>query len=175
MDSRNFGLPQSRRRVYLVGIKKGNGTVPFKFPVGVPKPRPLREFLCDGPPKHQHLNNTNKRHIRHASRLQKLLTPKQRQKLQQKFAVIDIGASRKRGTKSIKPGVFPTITKTRGSGRDYWILPANRRVTTEELMKLQGFNPQELKAQVSELSTNAQQHQLNSRHTFYSMSGQGAQ
>ncbi len=51
--------------------------------------------------------------------------------------VVDIGASSKFAHYSVDQ--FPTITSTRAVGCDWWIADLGRRVTTSELMFLQGF------------------------------------
>ena len=45
LDARNFGVPQSRRRLFIVGIHHSAGAGEFRFPEGGPAATNLREIL----------------------------------------------------------------------------------------------------------------------------------
>ena len=45
LDARNFGVPQSRRRLFIVGIHHSAGAKGFRFPEGGPPATNLREIL----------------------------------------------------------------------------------------------------------------------------------
>lgn len=54
LNSINFGVPQMRERIYIVGIRDDliNPDIPFKFPEGAKYEYHLSEFLCEDDPSY---------------------------------------------------------------------------------------------------------------------------
>ena len=152
MDTRENGLPQMRRRVYIVGIsRRVRPCMPkFKWPEPLPKPLPLENVIGSPSPCLARLQPSD--------RFQKMLPPptlsrgrarKNVIEALKKLAkadpnldvykdnvVVDIGCSLSHLTKQVN--VFPTITATRGQGRAYWLLRQGRQTTVRDLCRLQG-------------------------------------
>lgn len=134
LNSKNFGLPQNRERVYIVGCRKSVSTRAFKFPRGIPTP-PLSSFL-DKPgaiADNRPLSKTNKRNIRQA---EAELT-EAGVKPSSVDVVVDIGSGTKRV--NFMHDLCPTITKTRCAARDFYITSQGRRLSMAEFLRLQGF------------------------------------
>ena len=130
------GVPQRRRRVYVVGIRKDVQKAPFVFPDKVDT-LPLDTVLddtsaatgCFTLPKHR----TGTRNV--VRGLEEIIkrgcgparTP----------AVIDHGASRG----SVTFGASPTLTAARAKTGGFWLLHKGRTMTLDEIMRLQGMRP----------------------------------
>jgi len=144
LDTRNYGIPQTRLRLYLVGIKKTVQRVQFTFP----------EF--DG--LHAELNTllgipaeTSMEHIERLlptpgdARARKLVLKSlmaiatEGGTLTNNTVIVDVGCTDQFAY--YKTNVFPCITARRGAAHDYWIVNAGRRVDVDELLALQGIPP----------------------------------
>lgn len=47
LDTQHYGLPQQRRRVYIVGIRKGHEKIPFTYPEEQPLETTIMDYLDD--------------------------------------------------------------------------------------------------------------------------------
>jgi site-specific DNA-cytosine methylase len=72
--------------------------------------------------------------------------------------VVDIGASCKFSHYSVDQ--FPTITSTRAISCDWWIADLGRRVTTDELMFLQGFEKGSIDYKAAKVSEQRVRHMV---------------
>mmetsp|Transcript_58013 Transcript_58013/g.175372 ORF Transcript_58013/g.175372 Transcript_58013/m.175372 type:complete len:372 (-) Transcript_58013:35-1150(-) len=147
LDTKEHGVPQSRRRIYFVGIKKSCDDGSFDFPEPVPRPsielfleprrrRPLRSVL---PPRTQ---TTALANVRRALRE---LTEQGYDPLKVPF-VVDCDSSGPR-MKYVKD-VSPCLTCSRAAG--HWITNRMRRMTKAEMMRLQGMRPESFQVAVSD-------------------------
>lgn len=147
LDTKKNGVPQSRRRIYIIGVRKDVNTGTFSFPEPIPCPS-IKKFLdkkkpCEEikafPPASQKTASTNVRHW--MSELQA-----QGKDPRKSCYVIDVDSSTPR-SKAVKD-ISPCITCSRGSG--HWVSTRNRRFTKDEMMRLQGMAPSAFKICVSE-------------------------
>jgi len=146
LDTKEHGVPHSRRRIYIVGIRKDKDKQTFEFPAALPA-EPVDRFLdplkpeerrLALPPKSQGTARANV--IHHNKELRAAgVNP------QKTTYIMDIDSSAER-SKAVK-GRSPCITCSRRSG--HWVSSRNRRQTLEEMLRLQGMNPTILKKSVS--------------------------
>lgn len=140
LDTKDHGIPQNRRRIYFVGIRKDCDDGSFEFPEPVPRPS-IEHFLepkrgkVDArclPPARQGTAHANiKRAIKEL--LAKGIDP---------FSVpyiVDCDSSSNR-MKYIKE-ITPCLTCSRAGG--HWITNRGRRMTKTEMMRLQGMTTPE--------------------------------
>jgi len=155
LNSRHFGLAQNRERVYLVGCSRAVATRKFRWPADMATPH-LAKFLDKGASAvGRGLSATNRRNINEAVVKAKTagLDPCSVD------IVVDIGCSASRT--NMMHDICPAITKSRAAGRDFWLMSASRRLTIDELLRLQGFSPGDLnlegvsERQVGEMVGNA--------------------
>ena len=126
LNTLDYGVPQSRNRIYWVGIHKSKcSQMDFKFPD--PKPmRPLSEFLEPNP-------EIIKLSPAHSAKLERLYTELPRYKREIRY-VIAMYNSR---LDWMRPAIniCPCIT----TGGPYYLNWLDRCLTTRELFNLQGF------------------------------------
>jgi len=147
LDTKDHGVPQSRRRIYFVGIKKScdDGTFQFPEPVKRPSielfldPRRARPSRTDLPPQSQ---STARRNV---IKSLKDIGLKGYDPLKVPF-LVDVDSSTYR-MKHMKD-LAPCLTCSRGKG--HWVTNRGRRLTKDEMMRLQGMNPASFKKAVSE-------------------------
>jgi len=142
VNTMEHGLPQHRERTYIVAILKSSLRKKFIWPEPLPHTLPLQRILV-GPV---------------VSRVADMLPPLDPNRtlvlnalkkiaLQGKelhvgnLIVVELGCTPKFCTHRINE--FPSITATRASSCDWWVVNLGRRVTLIELMQLQGLNPSE--------------------------------
>ena len=137
LNSKDFGIPQDRRRLFIVGIKASAMKHPFNWPQPrLPTPS-VNQILDPWKP-------TDK-----AGRLPPSEGGRQRcmDAFKTCFAsgrdpraipvLVDIDCSEKYSTFGIDEA--KTITRTRGGSGGPWISTRGRRTTLNEMLKLQGF------------------------------------
>lgn len=148
LDTRlHGGLPQSRRRVYIVGWLKSRQVAPWSWPADVPM-KPLSSiltssikssFACTGKAAQANtvlaLKSLAQRHSvgfrKHGGSA--LAAPDAND------CVVDIGASPKHGGGKITVGYSPCLTKTRAKVGGHYLLGKGRMMTLTEMERLQGF------------------------------------
>jgi C-5 cytosine-specific DNA methylase len=135
LNTVDYGVPQCRRRVYIVMLRKDVICQRFAWPVPTPL-QPSSRFLDD------HVDSGAARAALPAGRLLAL----QRQEaailraggdLDQDW-IVDIYASPK-FTQKPKLGIAPCLTKARGGTRGFWITSRRRMTNVSELLRLQGL------------------------------------
>eukprot|EP00933_Yihiella_yeosuensis_P031929 TRINITY_DN25523_c0_g1_i1.p1 TRINITY_DN25523_c0_g1~~TRINITY_DN25523_c0_g1_i1.p1 ORF type:complete len:397 (+),score=105.60 TRINITY_DN25523_c0_g1_i1:71-1192(+) len=146
MDTKQHGIPHSRQRIYMVGIRKDKDKGTFKFPEAINCPSieafldPVKGKDGDLPPTSQSVARKNVRDWVRRIRTQKKEDPKKT------TYIIDCDSSGPR-SKAVKK-VSPCITCSRRSG--HWVTTRNRRFTKNEMLRLQGMRPASFKVAVSE-------------------------
>jgi len=147
LDTKEHGIPQSRRRIYIVGIRKRFDDGSFNFPEPVPRPsielflepKPKLPAKVTLPPASQGTARTN------VLRTLKELKANGCSPLEVPY-IIDCDSSPYR-SKYLKE-VSPCLTCSRGGG--HWVTSRMRRMTKPEMMRLQGMNPKAFKVAVSD-------------------------
>jgi len=146
LDTKEHGVPQSRPRIYFVGIHRSCDDGSFRFPEPVERPsielflepRKSEPSASDLPPQSQSTARRNVLKALHEIAL-KGVDP-----LKVAFLVdIDSSTNRMKYTRE----VTPCLTCSRGGG--HWVTNRGRRLTKAEMMRLQGMDPQTFKVAVS--------------------------
>lgn len=142
LNSKNFGVPQNRERLYIVGRLKTCLVGCHKFlcmPIRNDAPPPLRDFLeshvqCGK--KSWPTQSTARENIRRA------LGAMRQAKLEPSSVdmVVDLGQGLRRRV-NMMHNLCPTITKSRGGSQDFWLTSLGRRLSAQELLRIQGFDP----------------------------------
>jgi len=146
-------VAQHRSRVYIVGLKNLNrDRIEFPWPEESPPP-PLEHFLDPGSSKRL---ETYDNYPFPQGRLARSSVQQAIAKLEKKAreegrrvesypAVVDLECS----SLNMAVGVCPCITRNRGGAHSFWLLQHGRRLTTSEMMRLQGFDPTTIHVNVS--------------------------
>jgi len=140
LSTQDHGVPQSRPRVYIVGILKSAQSAQHKFqwPKALPKPS-IEEFLdpikgtvklTDLPPK------TSGTAYRNVTAKLKQLKKEGIDPLNASY-IIDCDSSDYRS--SMMRDRCMTITRSRAQG--FWVTSRARRLTLDEMFRLQGMTP----------------------------------
>ena len=137
MRTDEHGLPQTRVRFYLVGIKTSAKRRAFTWPAPLQTTIPLHKIikgnkvttlkgmLPDGDREKDHVL----RALQSAAASGVKLTDSR--------IIVDIGGTSQFAHYTVDE--FPTITATRATSFDFWVADLGRRVKLDELMLLQGF------------------------------------
>ena len=142
LNTRDYGVPQHRPRIYIVGILRGQAAMPFAWPAVSPPSRlllddfldvddePLAELISSLPPA-----GTKKRmKVLHAIEkvidkgLNPLTTP----------AVCSPGNRRC----AMMLNESPCLTRGRAMSHGHWIIHRGRQMTSQEMFRLQGLKPE---------------------------------
>merc|ERR1719331_836869 len=146
MDTKEHGIPQSRRRIYFVGISKRHDDGTFSFPD--PVARPSIELFLDPPDKKQRANLPSihsKTAYTNVRRALKELAATGCRPLKVPYVVdCDSSGDRMKWMKETSP----CITCSRAAG--HWVTSRGRRLTKDEMMRLQGMRPERFKKAVSD-------------------------
>ena len=125
LDARNFGLPQKRERVIIVGQRKEFGEFEFDWPLGENKTPPLCEILEPNPADRYNASET----IRKA-----------RQEKLNGNLPNESGPLIYHENKSGNVSVYAFACALRaGSSYNYLLVDGKRRLTEREMLRLQGF------------------------------------
>ena len=141
MNTKHNGLPQDRERAYIVALRIVEGR-DFRFPVSLGETVPLKHILhgksksvSSRPPA----SATNRRNLKTAIRQakQKGYDPE----VQNIF--VDLDASERFA--SWRHDLCPCITRTRAASAGFYITSRKRRLSTAEMLKLQGIRPENMR------------------------------
>ena len=139
LDTRCFGLPQSRPRVYIIGQRKDCFCEPFAWPSPSEPATNLDDFLLPdddvlGRSTKTTFTTREQAHIQKASAklVEKGIDP------QTTACCIDVAASASR--LHFTAGYSPCITHARGPN-GFYITSKKRMMHIKEIMMLQGFTP----------------------------------
>jgi len=147
LNTKEQGVPHSRNRWYCVGILKEFDTKTFTFPEPISCPsielfleERSQELATTGlPPKTAKTATTNVKSA-HKSIRRTGSNPFK------KTYIVDCDSSPSRS--KFLNGICPCLTVSRGNG--HWVTSRGRRLSKEEMMRLQGMNPTTFKVAVSE-------------------------
>jgi len=148
MDTKEHGIPHSRRRIYFVGISKRHDDGSFSFPESVA--RPSIELFLDPPCKKQTVAGNlppirSKTAYINVRRALKELAASGCKPLKVPYVVdCDSSGDRMKWMKEASP----CITCSRAAG--HWVTSRGRRLTKDEMMRLQGMRPERFKKAVPE-------------------------
>lgn len=136
LDTQQHGVPQSRKRIYMVGIKKScdKGTFTFPEPLKTPsiesflQPRKRKPTMEDLP------SESNGTAYSNVKRCLEELMAKGHDPFKEPW-ILDCDSSPHRS--QYKLGVTPCLTCSRAAG--HWLTNRGRRMTTLEMLRLQGM------------------------------------
>ena len=133
----DFGIPQNRRRVFIVGLRRSavsKASFPWPKPV-MQSPLPLKRFLCGGPGVIRMLPGAG---TMASVQLRRGLAAIRAEKGNPRTTdyVLDIGCGRDPCRSRDR---VPCITQARGGAGGYYITSIQRLLTVEEMLNLQGF------------------------------------
>ena len=131
LNTMHFGVAQSRKRVYVVAIRRDSLIPRLKWP----QPWALRahetadKVLPQGEREPVPQTKAAKRNLKMA---------KKKFKQPSDEVVVDIGASE--GYAEARLGHSPCITRRRAKNYEYWLLKRHRRINARDLCILQGMD-----------------------------------
>ena len=141
LNTQDFGVPQNRQRVYIVGIRRGHAKEPFMWPNAAAVSPQLNDFLDVDP-------------IQSMDRLLGSLPagPSKRRKVvaaMEKLADQNLNplttpavCSAGNRTSCMMLNRSPCLTRGRAMDRGHWIIHRGRQMTTREVFMLQGLKPE---------------------------------
>lgn len=135
LNTKNYGIPQNRERIYIVGIDKqhDNG---FKYP----EPIPLKNNIIDLLDNEQQISDSNRRPLTpHMNDVLNELVNIGKIKDLTKPWIVNLNVSSARRTTPML-NLSPTLLAGNGSCI-FYLTSHHRYLTPTEYMKLQGFNP----------------------------------
>lgn len=149
LNSKRFGVPQNRERVYLVSIRKDIDDGSFKFPDGDENILCIRDIL---------LQNVDDKYYMPDDRV-KIITDNYIKQILKQDKVIQIGNFMQTGHRKNPnqgrvydpDGLAPTLTKMEGGQRQPFVVLEEhgrykvRKLTPNETFRLQGFSDEEFR------------------------------
>lgn len=125
MDTKDYGIPQSRRRVYIVGVRDEEEAFVFPDPIQTPSPRP-EDFVQDDAPEDDEERGSQ---LQNALRLSPVLEER---------GSVFVDILQYRTPKRVPARGFPHATCILCTSY-VWCVPKRRWASQEELLSLQGF------------------------------------
>ena len=141
LDTVEYGVPQSRPRVYIVGIRRSDAKAPFEWPAPAASPPQLDDFLDVERP----ITPTD---------VAEKLPPEGTRRRRMVMEVLEDLMSKGQNPLTT-PAVYsvdnrhptlmlncsPCLTQSRTRGYGHWLVHRCRFMTTREMFKLQGLDP----------------------------------
>ena len=143
LNCADFGLPQNRIRVYIVGVRRDVVPAAEGSTTGFPWPKkrdlapvPLRRFLCGGHVLSSSKLRPGSGRWRNLKKVRKIIANRKGNALAEPWAVdLDSG----RGDPTCMLGRVPCLTRTRAASGGHWITEFGRFLTVEEILNLMGL------------------------------------
>ena len=138
LNTKDYGIPHSRRRVYIIGFKVSSQVARFSWPRPT-VPLEVSKLLDNDDPKlvRQREFPTTFRALERLTSGLKILK-KRKINFKKRVFFIDIDGGPKRPV-DVKEGVCMCLTRNRCAAGGWWISNRMRRMTTEEMLKFQGI------------------------------------
>lgn len=130
INTKDYGIPQNRERLFIIGIRKDIQKKPFSFPDPIPLARDIREFID--------YTDTHKDPIR-----QDVINAGMLEKIPSDAVFVDFAFKKYHYPNSNI--VCPCIAADSRT----WCVPMGRYANIKERLSLQGFNPDKWKQVVS--------------------------
>ena len=157
LDAAQFKVPQIRRRVFIVAIRKDSCRRAFKWP------KPLGEKKLDSvldPPQPSELGGRLPKGKRPRELVKDCYKKVWAEGLDPRKVpvAVDIGCTEKFASFGIN--VSRTLTRARGGTGGFWISNRSRKTTTNELIRVSGLWPSELQGWEKHVSKKELRHML---------------
>ena len=143
LNCRDFGIPQSRPRLYIVGLRRdavvASAGPGFPWPMkktGV-APLPLKRFLCGGLGVLKPKPPAGSRAARQLHIATKTIITKHSSDPSTQPWVVECLSGR--DPPQCLLGIVPCITRTRAANGGHWVTQLGRFLTVEEMLNLQGL------------------------------------
>ena len=143
LNCRDFGIPQSRPRLYIVGLRRdavaASAGPGFPWPMkktGV-APLPLKRFLCGGPGVLKPKPPAGSRAACQLHIATKTIINKHSSDPSTQPWVVECLSGR--DPPQCLLGIVPCITRTRAANGGHWVTQLGRFLTVEEMLNLQGL------------------------------------
>jgi len=156
VNTKEHGVPQSRKRCYIVGYHEARSSEPFHWPAPV-KLKPLEKFL-DPKTRAKSVVPTSGVKRRNLRILRKKIKAKGG-KLRKDPYVGDVQASPRFGP-SLSYGYSPCLTRARAGDGGHWLFQRDREMTTQEMLRLQGMRASRFRLPVSRSGERMRERQL---------------
>ena len=158
MDTCTHGVPQRRKRLYIVAIRQDSCVRRFNFPRGFPLPQGAAKSLlgaddCASPttlPAAKFARRNVKLQFKRV--LWRGVDPRKT------FVAVDMHASPKYRT--AKAHCLPTLTASRASSCGWWISSVGRPITVSELLRFQGMTANDVRGWTDAVSKNQMGHMV---------------
>ena len=138
LDSKDFGIPQHRERVFIISIRKDIDTKDFTFPKGFKLTKCLKDIILENVDKKYFLSKQLKTFLKMYK-----FTPKKHNNIMQIIGIPRPNGGYRQSYRVYSPaGIAPTLNTCEGGGRHAHIeLDSEiRKLTPHEYFILQGFN-----------------------------------
>ena len=143
INCRDFGIPQNRHRVYIVGLRRdavaASAGAGFPWPMkkrGV-APLPLRRFLCGGPGVLKTKPPVGSRAALQLHIATKTIIKERSGDPSTQPWVVECLSGRE--PPQCLLGIVPCITRRRAAAGGHWVTQLGRFLTVEEMLNLQGL------------------------------------
>ncbi len=132
LNSKDYGVPQNRERIYIIGFKDKN--IDFKFPNRIDKEVDLNEILEENPIGSE-ISDTAKFNV-----IQNLKQHKKYEEIKDNPLLLAYEIRKSRATFRYD-GLSPTLTAKMGTGGNNVpvLVKQMRKLTTRECLRIQGF------------------------------------
>lgn len=130
LNTRDYGIPQNRERIFIVGILKSFEKTQFKFPEPC-KMKNIKHFSDEYILKRKIVDD------------KKVYKTARKSYNKSKAVFIDLD-----WVNIVSPNSYTTYCSTIATGSNFWYKPTNRKASIKELLSLQGF-PRKFKQVVS--------------------------
>ena len=143
LNTRNFGVPQNRPRVYIVGIRRGQAAKPFLWPAASPQTgcqlddfldvaaEPLSELISSLPPA-----RIAKKRMKVLRAIEKVIG----KGLNPLNTPAVCSAGNRACTMMLNQS--PCLTRGRAKSHGHWLIHRGRQMTCQEIFRLQGLSPE---------------------------------
>ena len=141
LNTQDFGVPQNRPRVYIVGIRRGHAHEPFEWPCAAAASPNLDDFLEADPV--QSMNQLMGSLPTADSKKRKVLGAME-QLVDKKLNPLTTPAVCSAGNRrcSLMLDRSPCLTRGRAAEGGHWLVHRGRSMTTREVFMLQGLKPE---------------------------------
>lgn len=140
LDSKNYGVPAARRRVYFVGVRRDRMIKKWEWPPAMP-PASLASILeLRLPAQKRQLEALNNTALQNLARGMEKIQTKKGKPLEEPW-IIDLKNSESRGC-SLSFGTLPTITHSHAN--HLWVTNVQDVLRPYELLAAQGFRRHEV-------------------------------